>query len=126
VRLTPAQTDIFQELVNIGVGKAADALHDMLGSQVQLTVPMVKVVTPWELKVEMASIGGGQVAAVQDAFTGPFTGVAQALFPSECATQILSSLSDEGTGSGRHRCCSKRSPDGNRQHHGEWSDRLDR
>ena len=95
MKLTPAQTDILQELVNIGVGKAADALHDMLGSQVQLTVPMVKVVTPWELKVEMAGIGGGRVAAVQNAFTGPFTGVAQALFPSECATQILSSLSDE-------------------------------
>jgi chemotaxis protein CheC len=95
VRLTPAQTDIFQELVNIGVGKAADALHDMLGSQVQLTVPMVKVVTPWELKVEMASIGGGRVVTIQTAFTGPFSGVVQALFPSEDATQILSSLSDE-------------------------------
>lgn len=95
MRLTPAQTDILQELVNIGVGKAAGTLHEMLGSRIQLTVPMVKVVTAWELKVEMASIGGGRIATVQNAFTGPFTGVAQALFPSECATQILSSLSDE-------------------------------
>ena len=99
MRLTATQTDVLQELVNIVVGKAAGMLHDMTRSPIELNVPVVKVVTPRELKVEMARGTKGKVVAVQMPFTGPFAGVAQIVFASQTATEIITLttalLSDE-------------------------------
>ena len=99
MRLTARQTDVLQELVNIGVGNAAGMLHDMTRSPIGLNVPVVKVVTPRELKVEMARGTKGKVVAVQMPFTGPFAGVAQIIFASQVATEIITLttalLSDE-------------------------------
>ena len=71
----------------------------MTRSPIELNVPVVKVVTPRELKVEMARGTKGKVVAVQMPFTGPFAGVAQIVFASQTATEIITLttalLSDE-------------------------------
>ena len=88
-KLTAVQTDVLQELVNIGVGRVAGILHDMTGSRIELNVPVVKVVTPRELKSEMVCGTKGKVVAVQTPFTGPFPGVAQMILDSPDAAKIM-------------------------------------
>ena len=95
MRLTATQTDVLQELANIGVGKAAGMLHDMTRTPIGLNVPVVKVVTPRELKVQMARGTKGKVVAVQTPFRGPFAGVAQIIFTSQSAAEIIALLSDD-------------------------------
>ncbi len=99
MKLTATQSDVLQELVNIGIGNAAGMLHDMTRSPIELNVPIVKVVTPRELKAEMARGTKGEVIAVQMPFTGPFAGVAQIIFTSQSAGEIIALttalLSDE-------------------------------
>ena len=43
--MTPEQIDALKELINIGVGKAAAMLNQMVNIRVHLKVPFVKVLT---------------------------------------------------------------------------------
>jgi chemotaxis protein CheY-P-specific phosphatase CheC len=44
--LNELEIDALTEIVNIGVGRAATSLRDMVGEQVMLSVPRVTTLTP--------------------------------------------------------------------------------
>jgi chemotaxis protein CheC len=88
--LTSLQLDILQELINIGVGRAAGMLNQMVSTHIQLQVPVLLVLTPPELEKLYASRPDTVFSAVQLSFTGEFAGVSALIFPPESASKLVS------------------------------------
>jgi chemotaxis protein CheC len=98
MKLTSDQIDILKELINIGVGRAAGMLNDMLLSRVQLQVPYVKVFSPLTLQEEMGELGGDKLSTVRLTFKGPFSGIASLVFPPDSAAKLVDILTGEEPG----------------------------
>lgn len=93
--ITTQQIDALKELINIGVGTGADVLNTMLDAHVQLQVPFLKVILPNELENEMQRQHVQQLSAVNLRFKGSFLGTAELVFPSESASKLISTLTNE-------------------------------
>jgi len=100
MEVTPYQVDVLKELINIGVGRAAGILNRMLRYHIVLQVPDVKILTQNELNVQTANLDDDQLAAVEMAFSGPFSGTAALMFSSRSAAKLVSVLVDEQSVSG--------------------------
>ena len=87
--LSPLQLDILQELINIGVGRAAGMLNQMVNTHIQLQVPVLRVVSPTQLAQMYAARPNSIFSAVQLAFTGQFAGVSALIFPPESASKLV-------------------------------------
>lgn len=98
MNLTPDQTDALKELINIGVGRAAGMLNEMVNSRVYLQVPSVRVFSAPEAKKQLERLDSGKVAAVQLLFKGPFSGTAALVFPTESASNLVAILTGEEPG----------------------------
>lgn len=99
MNLTFNHIDALQELVNIGVGRAAGVLNDMLDSPIRLHIPEVNLLTPEQLKSELKSqFNDSVLATVQLNFSGAFSGTAELVFPTESAADLVSVLTGEAIG----------------------------
>ncbi|MGA9378055.1 MAG: chemotaxis protein CheC [Phormidium sp.] len=99
MNLTLSHIDALQELVNIGVGRAAGVLNDMLDSPIRLHIPEVRLLSPEELKLELKSqFDDSLLATVQLSFSGTFSGTAELVFPTESAANLVSVLTGEAPG----------------------------
>jgi len=87
--LSPLQLDILQELINIGVGRAAGMLNQMVNTHIQLQVPVLRVLTPGELSQLYAGRANSVFSAVQLSFTGQFAGISALIFPPESASKLV-------------------------------------
>jgi len=99
MKLTEDQMDALGELFNIGVGKGADTLNQMLGCQIQIRVPIIETVTLEELKEQAREYGPKEVAAVNLNFKGSLSGNAMLAFPPQSAQNLVSALTGEEPGS---------------------------
>ena len=98
--LTGYQTDALKELINIGVGRAASLLNEMIGSQILLNVPFIEVLTALTLQQELVKrFRDEQLAIVRLGFTGSLHGSAELLFPTESASSLVAVLTGEELGS---------------------------
>ncbi len=79
--LDPGEADAIAELFNIGMGQSAAALGDMIGEEVQLSVPSLSVSSRSRIAHEFDADAAARVCAVQGDFSGPFTGQAMLIFP---------------------------------------------
>jgi len=93
--LTPYHLDALKELVNIGVGKAADSLNILLDSHIQLEVPSISVFQGEDIAEGEDSIWGSELACVQLGFRGHFNGSAILVFPPASAVKLVASLTGE-------------------------------
>lgn len=94
--LTLYQLDILQEVVNIGVGRAAAVLNAMIDAHIHLQVPYIRVLCPLEVIDQLEhSLGQDPVSAVRLGFTGSIDGNAQLVFPTESASKLVSTLTEE-------------------------------
>jgi chemotaxis protein CheC len=98
MKMTPEQTDVLKEMINIGVGRAAGVLNEMVRFQVFLQVPFVKILSLSDLREEMETVGRYRVAAVRLGFRGPFFGTAALVFPPDSASKLVSLLTGEEPG----------------------------
>lgn len=87
--LTSLQLDILQELINIGVGRAAGMLNQMVNTHIQLQVPVLRVLTPGQLADMYATRPNSVFSAVQLSFTGEFAGISALIFPPESASKLV-------------------------------------
>lgn len=87
--LSDLQLDILQELINIGVGRAAGMLNQLVRAHIQLQVPILRVVTSAELTDMYAMRGDSVFSAVQLSFTGEFAGMSALIFPPESASKLV-------------------------------------
>lgn len=98
MNLTPYQIDALKELINIGLGRAAGVLNEMLNAHIHLQVPQVKVFTPLELKKELEELSGARLAAVQLGFKGSFSGTSALVFPTDTASKLVDALTGDEPG----------------------------
>ncbi|HLZ82176.1 MAG TPA: chemotaxis protein CheX [Caulobacteraceae bacterium] len=89
IDLDDLELDALSELVNIGVGRAAASLRVMVGEEILLSVPSVKVVS----RVEAAGIIGGrdigELVAVHQSFDGDISGRALLIFPETNSLELV-------------------------------------
>jgi chemotaxis protein CheC len=87
--LTDGERDALAEIANMGVGRAATSLRQMVGEEVLLSVPAVNIVTR---QAACASVERGNVTklvAVQQSFDGPFAGSALLIFPAAQSLELV-------------------------------------
>ena len=90
MELKPYQTDVLQELINIGMGKAASMLNRMVDTHIRLQVPELKVFTMADLAEHYNARGHDTFAAVKLAFSGDFSGTSALIFPPDSASKLVS------------------------------------
>ncbi|MEW6109881.1 MAG: chemotaxis protein CheC [Nitrospirota bacterium] len=98
MNLTSKQIDALKELINIGVGRAAGVLSEMVSCHISLQVPFIKILSPAEIKIEMEELGRHRVSAVRLGFKGPFSGSAALVFPPDSALKLVTVLTGEEPG----------------------------
>jgi len=90
--LTEIERDALSEIANIGVSRAAASLRQLVGEQVLLSVPSVKIVSR---KEAAGLVGGGsapRLVAVRQSFEGPFSGRALLIFPEAQSLELVRSI----------------------------------
>src|SRR5258708_32752187 len=79
--LDELEVDALNELVNLGVSRAAVSLRELVGEQVFLSVPSLSVLSKPEAAESIRGPGGRKLIAVRQAFDGEFSGRALLIFP---------------------------------------------
>jgi chemotaxis protein CheC len=94
MELTTSQQDALTELINIGYARAAAALSDLTGHRISLEVPEVAVHVIPEISKKLELVIKGEVASVNQVFSGPITGNAILLLDREAAMLLNRLLTD--------------------------------
>ncbi len=94
--LTEIERDAISEIANMGVSRAAASLRQMVGEQVLLSVPTVRIVSRQEA-AGLVERGSPKLVAVQQSFEGPFSGRALLIFPQRKAWNSSARLSARST-----------------------------
>lgn len=92
MQVSPAQLDLFKELVNIGVGKAAGLINQMVNAHVTLELPEVNILEAGQLAAHLGRDGQRELSTVRLGFKGAFTGWAGLIFPKQSASWLVSKL----------------------------------
>ena len=77
------------ELFNLGVGQAADALSQLAGESVQLSIPEVQLLPKAEVVRRLGEAGDRRVSAVRQGFHGEIVTDALLMFPAEQSLQLV-------------------------------------
>lgn len=97
MRLNETELDALSELVNIGFGRAANALSTLVGRRVLLEAPQVSVYPINELEKVLADLGKSEITNVHQVFRGKLAGDAMLLMDASSAS-ILVDLLAGGSG----------------------------
>ena len=92
---TSQHVDALEELVNIGAGRAAGVLNEMLNSRVSLHVPDVKILPAAILFDEAAKLEHGELFVVRMDFSGLFSGISELVIPCESASNLVTAITDD-------------------------------
>lgn len=95
MQLTPVQLDAIQEMMNIGVGRAAGALNQMVVRPIRLSIPAIKFGRKEELIEELRQIGSDPLASVRLPFHGAFSGSAFLVFPTQHSEKLVALVTGE-------------------------------
>lgn len=98
MNVTSAHIDAFKELINVGVGRAAGVLNEMLDTHIGLRAPVVVIGTREELRAETARIAKGTVTAILLRFEGRCAGCAALALPQDSALMLVAALTGEELG----------------------------
>jgi chemotaxis protein CheC len=95
MELTVAQKDALTELINIGYGRAAGALSELTGYRVTLEVPRIAMHRISQIGNILAHVIQGEVASVNQVFSGPIAGNALLMLDEQAARALSRLLSDD-------------------------------
>ncbi len=92
ISLDELRKDALSEIFNIGVGRAAHALSQILGDDITLTSPSVQLMPIAEVHSILASRNTTHYSAVSQHFSGPFQAEAVLVFPESNALLIVTHM----------------------------------
>lgn len=95
MNLTVHQKDALTELINIGYGRAAGALSELTGYRVTLEVPKIAMYAIKEIGPLLTRVVEGEIASVNQVFSGPISGNALLLLDEKAALMLSELLTDE-------------------------------
>lgn len=81
--LSELEQDALTEIFNIGVGLAADALYQMTGEHVPLSVPVVELTSQHDAQQHFLAREQRPLCAIRQTYQGAFTTEAVLMFPDE-------------------------------------------
>ncbi|MCH8619918.1 chemotaxis protein CheC [Undibacterium sp. TS12] len=87
--LTELHLDALSEVFNVGAGRAAASLSDIVGEEVRLSVPSVEIRKSSEIDVTVMGSQSERFGAVHQTFSGSFEAEAILLFTEEHALEIV-------------------------------------
>lgn len=88
IPLSAFQTDALTEIFNIGAGRAAASLSEIVGDTVMLSVPRIQLYSSSEINAAILSLDSPRIGAVRQSFSGPFDVDAMLLFTEDRALEI--------------------------------------
>lgn len=88
--------DVLNELTNIGMGRAAALLNDLLEDHIELSIPQVELSCPQSLSGRLERHDSSLLACVRLDFTGNLLGSAALIFSPQSAANLAAILSGEG------------------------------
>jgi len=94
VILSDLQKDALGELFNIGVGRAASSLSQIVRDEVSLSAPQVTLAKTEDLTSTLLGAEFSEFSMVSLDFSGPFDAKAMLLFPERNALTIINSMLD--------------------------------
>ncbi len=89
VELSELQRDALGEIFNIGVGRAASSLSQIVNDEVLLSAPSVQLVQGKEASRLLLGTELRQLSTVSQTFSGPFNAEATLVFPETNALEIV-------------------------------------
>lgn len=89
MKLTELEHDALIEVFNLGVGQAADALSQLAGEPVLLTVPKVELLCKQEVIDQLAGSAEQRISAVRQTFEGSLCAEALLMFPAAQSLQLV-------------------------------------
>ena len=92
MQLTEAESDAIIELFNLGMGRAAGALGQMVDAEVALSVPSLEIVRRTDAPDQLGCPAGQRICAVRQTFAGPFDGQAMLIFPEGSSLELVRRL----------------------------------
>lgn len=98
MQLSHDQLDALREIINIGVGRAAGMLNQMVSNPITLQVPDIAILAIEDYEKKLGEILAEKLAIVQLGFRGACSGVAELMFPVESANNLVAVLTDEEPG----------------------------
>jgi chemotaxis protein CheC len=93
VRLTEDQEDALREIINIGIGRAAATLSELIGTRIEMTVPRVSLRMLEKSELQATSPDGPDVVIVQD-FRGDLLGRSALVLPHASGLRLARLLGD--------------------------------
>lgn len=87
--LSELQLDALTEIFNIGAGRAAASLSEIVGDEVRLSVPRIQLYQSSEINADALSLYSPRLGAVKQSFSGPFDADAMLLFTEDRALEIV-------------------------------------
>lgn len=96
-RFDDALIDALREIINIGVGRAAGTLNELLGQHIALEVPQIRIINQQELDGVAPGTNDKTVSMVLLQFSGEFSGFSTLLFTADCASKLVDLLVDDET-----------------------------
>lgn len=87
--LNDLHLDALAEVFNIGRGRAARSLSEIVGYPIKLSVPSVRIVQTDEIDLLSLSLNSGRFGAVTQHFSEQFNAEAMLLFTEEHALEIV-------------------------------------
>jgi chemotaxis protein CheC len=87
--LTELHLDALAEVFNVGAGRAAASLSEIVGDEVKLSVPSVEIKKTSEVDASIMELSSMKFGVVSQQFSGPFDAKALLLFTESHALEIV-------------------------------------
>ena len=87
--LSELQCDALAEVFNIGAGRAALSISEIVNDEVKLSIPCIEVKKSTEINAEILPLPNERFGTVHQDFSGPFEATAMLVFSEENALEIV-------------------------------------
>ncbi len=87
--LTELHLDALVEVFNVGAGRAAASLSEIVGDEVRLSVPSIEIKKSSEADASVLELNSAKFGVVSQNFSGPFEAQALLLFTESHALEIV-------------------------------------
>lgn len=98
-RYPPHFLDALTEIINIGVGRAAGVLNQMISSKIILKVPHLEIIRAEDVGVRVGELSKAPLSTVKIEIAGDIAGTASLLFIPDSASKLVSLLTGEAMSS---------------------------
>ena len=92
VAFSDLQQDAITELVNLGIGRAADALSQMVSEEILLSVPEIVFTNARDLQERLNTTYKAAPAVISQCFSGDFSGNALLVIPDDSVSPLVEKM----------------------------------